>query len=143
MPEVVYAGMKKTVKWENIGAEMGMMYSKISGFLQKNGISVTDMPFTIYHSMSEGEMEIECGLPVNTGFDSTPEITYSKRVAGKYVFGIHVGNYETLEATHTVVQEWITRHGFSVTGGPVEVYLTDPGTEPDPGKWVTNIYYPL
>ncbi|MDX9883219.1 MAG: GyrI-like domain-containing protein [Prolixibacteraceae bacterium] len=143
LPEIVYAGIKKTVKWEDIGNEMGTMYSKISLFLQKNGIQVVDMPFTIYHSMNEGEMEIECGLPVSQAFDPATEVICGKRVAGKYAFAIHVGNYETLETTHAILQKWIAGHSFLVTGGPVEVYLTDPATEPDPGKWVTNIYYPL
>ena len=143
LPETVYAGMKKTVEWETIGDEMGTMYSKISGFLQKNGILATGMPFTIYQSVNAGKIEVECGIPVDREFPSTPEFICGKRVAGKYAFSIHVGNYETLETTHTAIQEWITEHQFTITGGPVEVYVTDPVAEPDPDKWVTNIYYPL
>lgn len=143
LPESVFAGISKTVKWENVGAEMGAMYKQISDFVQKNNLSITDMPLAIYHSINEDNMEIECGIPVNEPFESKAGIICGKRAAGKYAFAIHVGSYETLEKTHTTIQKWISDHGFSISGGPIEVYLTDPQSEPNPGKWVTNIYYPL
>ncbi len=143
LPEVIYAGIKKTTQWENIGNEMGELYPKINAFIQKNVLSASGMPFTIYHSINEGEIVFECGIPVNKAFPSSADIDCGKRVAGKYAFGVHTGNYETLETTHSAIQEWIAAHGFSITGGPIEVYVTDPEEEPDPGKWVTNIYYPL
>lgn len=143
LPESVFAGIKKNVKWENIGVEMGNMYQQISAFIQQNNLTIADMPLAIYHSMNEDNMEIECGIPVTEPFESKAGINCGKRAAGKYAYAIHVGSYETLEQTHTTIQKWISDHGFTISGGPVEVYLTDPQSEPNPEKWVTNIYYPL
>ena len=143
LPELIYAGKKKNVKWEDIGAEMGTMYQQAGKFIQKNNLTVADMPLCIYHSMNDENMEIECGIPVTEPFEPKSGIICGKRAAGKYAFAIHIGSYETLETTHTAIQEWITNHGFAISGGPIEVYLTDPQSEPNPENWVTNIYYPL
>jgi len=33
--------------------------------------------------------------------------------------------------------------GLTQTGGPWEVYATDPGAEPDTSKWLTEIWFPV
>jgi len=143
LPETVFAGIRKTVKWENIGDEMGNMYQEISSFLLKEKMEPAGMPFAIYHSMNKDKIEIECGVPVASPFEPEAGINCGKQHAGKYAFAVHTGSYETLEKTHSAIQRWISEHSFSLTGGPVEVYLTGPQNEPDQEKWKTNIYYPL
>jgi AraC family transcriptional regulator len=33
--------------------------------------------------------------------------------------------------------------GLEPAGAPWEVYVTDPGAEPDPSKWRTDIFFPV
>jgi effector-binding domain-containing protein len=143
LPEIVYAGLKKTDDWQEIGTEMGSLYVKIMADIQKQGLTITGMPFAVYHSMEGSTVNFECGIPVNQLPEKKGNVEYGAIAAGKYAFAVHVGSYETLEKEHSAIQEWITKHEFELTGGPMEIYMTDPQNEPDTTKWVTNIYYPL
>jgi effector-binding domain-containing protein len=55
----------------------------------------------------------------------------------------HVGPYETLSTAHETLHKWIGENKREASGRPWEVYVTDPGSEPDNTKWVTEVYYPL
>jgi effector-binding domain-containing protein len=59
------------------------------------------------------------------------------------VKGIHVGPYDKLEATHNEINRYVEFKNLEISGAPWEVYVTDPGKESDPTKWITEIYYPV
>jgi AraC family transcriptional regulator len=40
-------------------------------------------------------------------------------------------------------QQTMKAQGLKGTGDPWEVYVTDPGDEPDPSKWQTELVYPI
>lgn len=143
LPEIHYASLSQNVNWENVGSEMGAMFGKINSALQRENILITDMPFVIYHSMDEGNMQIECGIPVEKSFEPVSGISSQIRKTAKYAIAYHIGGYENLEKTHSALQDWIKEHKFSVSGGPMEIYLTDQASEPDVNKWITAVYYPL
>lgn len=41
------------------------------------------------------------------------------------------------------VYAWIAEHGHERRGGGWAIYWTDPGIEPDPEKWRTQILVPI
>ncbi len=51
--------------------------------------------------------------------------------------------YENLPQTWSALTEWMGSQGLRPTGSPWEVYVTDPGAEPDQSKWRTDIFFPL
>ena len=55
----------------------------------------------------------------------------------------HLGPYDKLGEAHQAVERWIADQGEEVGGHPCEIYVTDPGDEPDPQKWLTVIHWPL
>ena len=57
------------------------------------------------------------------------------------VFGPH-GAEEEREALEAIVA-WLDREGRKPAGPPRETYLTDPGENPDPETWRTEIAQPL
>ena len=46
-------------------------------------------------------------------------------------------------ATYAAIEAWIASTGHTASGGPWEIYLTDPSQEPDPSRWLTEVIYPL
>ena len=54
----------------------------------------------------------------------------------------HVGPYHELQRSHLRLTNWVAERGFEPNGGMWEVYWTDPGLEPDPSKWKTQIIWP-
>ncbi len=56
---------------------------------------------------------------------------------------LHVGPYETLDQTYGALMGWIAEQGRSVAGPMWEVYWSDPGAEPDPTRWRTEVIVPV
>ena len=63
--------------------------------------------------------------------------------AGTVATVTHMGPYDTLPQTWASLAEWIGSQGLQPAGAPWEVYVTDPGAEPDQSKWRTDIFFPV
>ena len=55
----------------------------------------------------------------------------------------HLGPYENLRHTWAALTEWMRSQGLEGAGAPWEVYVTDPGAEPDASRWRTDIFFPI
>ena len=60
------------------------------------------------------------------------EVAAFELPGGRVVTGIHVGSYESLEATYRQLTEWAAAEGHSLAAHMWESYLTDPRAEPEP-----------
>ncbi|AIE87920.1 transcription activator [Fimbriimonas ginsengisoli Gsoil 348] len=100
--------------------------------------------------MAKG-MEIELGFPVTATVRGSGEVHAGAFPAGRYVFMPFTGNYRDLVGANATLQQWAAKKGIKwkvksspkgdVWAGRMEFYLTDPGKEPDPRKWKSEIYY--
>ena len=52
----------------------------------------------------------------------------------------HYGPYEQVSAAYTEAMTWLAARGKEMMPPTVEEYVTDPGSEPDPAKWLTRVY---
>jgi effector-binding domain-containing protein len=55
----------------------------------------------------------------------------------------HLGPYDQLRAAYRALGLWLVEQGFKMAGPPWEFYWTDPGAEPDPNRWRTEIIWPV
>ena len=55
----------------------------------------------------------------------------------------YIGPYDGLRAACERLFNWIAEYGRRPSGPFWESYVTDPITEPDPAKRITDIYVPL
>lgn len=53
------------------------------------------------------------------------------------------GPYQELPAAHQQLEAWWSQRGLIAAGPPVEYYVTDPTSEPDPSKWLTRVHHPV
>jgi effector-binding domain-containing protein len=143
LSEFNYISMRGNIKLEEISDQMGMMYGKLMEVASKNGLSMTNMPYAIYHKIDGGLIDLECGIPVDKLIDATGNIMAGTTTEQTCASADHIGPYTNLEKTHGFIQNWIQDNGFSLAGSPMERYLTDPQQEPDESKWATAIYYPV
>jgi hypothetical protein len=63
--------------------------------------------------------------------------------AGPAAVTWHVGSYQGLGNAHHALEEWASKNNRKPAGPPWESYVTDPGQEPDPQKWRTQVFLPL
>jgi effector-binding domain-containing protein len=149
MPPMKIMIINDSADLTNIGEKLGGAYGEIQGEMGKQGLTATGAPFAIYNKVDmnrpDGGMYfwMDIGMPVDKAGKSNGRITYKEVPGGNVVKGMHYGSYEATGESHEQMDKWMKDNGKTVTGGPWEFYVTDPGTEPDTSKWLTEIYYPV
>lgn len=142
-----YIGLKSTVKWDEIGDAMGSNYGEIITFMNANGLTQADAPLSIYADFAPGKDAITfvSAIPYTGEADIPDKFETGEYPDGSSFIVTHWGKYEHIG------NAWSA--GFSATRynklkinsklAPYEVYITDPMTEPDQGKWETKVVLPL
>ena len=119
-------------------------YGQIVTYMTGNGIEFAGAPLTRWITWDTTAYSVyAAGIPVAEGTvagDGLEIITIDGGTAYKYT---HVGPYEAMQQAHFDINDYMYSTGNLAIGGPWEVYITDPGTEPDPAKWVSEIWYPM
>lgn len=122
-------------------------YGKLMEYLGSKGIDVTGAPMSITLYWNEtGKSLVEAAMPVEKELkvDAGVQNIYSRTIpASKVVRATHLGPYETVGLSYTAIEEYMTANQLSPAGPPMEIYITDPGTEPDPSLWETRILWPV
>jgi effector-binding domain-containing protein len=123
------------------------------GALAEHGAHPAGPPFAKYTGMPSETVDVEAGFPVAAPFDA-PGLTDGDGVeaggrveagtlpGGRTAVGTHVGPYEGLTDTYQQMAGWISAQGLIPGPAVWEVYLSDPGQEPDPATWRTEVYWP-
>lgn len=117
-----------------IGPTLGRIFPRLAASVSDE--LVAGAPYARYLTMSEQGFDLEAGLPLKRGGTTTLP-------GGPAAFTTHVGPYEQLPATHEALGAWLHQQGWEVAGPPWESYVSDPGANPDPGTWRTEIYLPV
>jgi effector-binding domain-containing protein len=123
-------------------ATIDRTFSVLYGRLGNLGIAPSGPPFVRYLETGQ-RFEIELGVPVprdvaeldGTGVKSLP--------GGRAAVLRYVGPYEGLRDACEQLGSWLQERGETALGPHWEVYVTDPRSEPDASKRITEIYQPL
>ena len=75
--------------------------------------------------------------------EGTERVRPGELPAGQVATVTHMGPYEQLGQTWSALMKWMEEEGLQAAGAPWEVYVTDPGEEPDQSKWRTDIFFPI
>jgi effector-binding domain-containing protein len=144
-----YLYLTTASRLSNIGDKMGPMFGEIASFIKENNITVTGMPFTIYNEIDQENQTVNfsAALPVAEKIilPSKSNILSGYMPPQTVVKVTLQGNYNYLNEAYKKAQEYILKNNLkpAPTGKMFEVYKTDPGAEPNPSKWITEIYFPI
>ena len=123
-----------------IGAALSRLLPAVWAHIQQLGGTPSGAPFTRYLGFtSDGLMIIEAGVPTLDALPSSAEAASIVLDGGPCVALMHTGSYDVLPACHAELDEWFETTGHRPAGFRWEMYLTDPGAEPDMSKWRTLI----
>jgi len=126
-----------------LGAVLAEILPEVWRYLRKNGVSPSGPPFTRYHGFDSDKVDIEGGLPVASPLPGEGRIVAGLLPAGDVATTIHLGPYDKLPEAHDALHTWLSEHRKNSAGPQWEVYWTDPGLEPDPSKWKTELMWPI
>ena len=142
LPSHHTAAVRETVTQDDLTEALGRMFQSVKAALGRQGVEPDGSPFARYHTFGE-EIDLEAGVVVSSAIQPDGVVKPGELPAGPAAIAVHAGPYEGLAATYDAIDRWIKGTGRTASGGPWEIYLTDPSAEPDPTKWLTEIIWPV
>jgi effector-binding domain-containing protein len=137
------ATIRVTIDAKDVSQTLAKIFPEVGSYCGSIGVAPAGPPFSRYHSITGDKIDLEAGMPVKTPITPKGRVLASELPGGKAAMTWHVGPYTTLPRTYDLLKAWMKEHSVEANGGFWEIYWTDPGLEPDPAKWRTQIYWPL
>ncbi len=149
-PAQPYVAIVSRVPTSGIAAAVDASYPKLFARLDRDRIEPAAAPFIKYNVIDMArELEIECGVPIDDMAERTDGIISGMLPEGRYATLTHTGPYDELVAANGALLDWIAAQGLRMDmtqtdkgdrfGCRMEIYETDPATESDSAKWVTEV----
>lgn len=132
----------------DISEKLGELYGEVYQTLAMQGVMPTSQPFARYERFplqagDEDKVVLRAGTFIETVIKTEGRVELGTSQEGNTLQASHFGVYETVGKTHEALQEHAAKEGFEINGSAYEVYITDPGLEPNPENWETRIVYEL
>ena len=137
------AVLRAEVPMEDLRSVFDRGFREVMRVTEAQGIAITGPPFGFYPRMPSDTVEVAVGFPVSAEVTPDGDVTAFELPGGRVATGIHVGSYESLEASYRELMDWAAAEGHTLAGLMWESYLTDPAARPDPATWETRIIWPL
>jgi effector-binding domain-containing protein len=137
------ATIRATVKANEVSKTLSTLLPEVFVYVSRSGGAMTGPPFTRYHKVGADELEIEAGIPLGKPIAGEGRVQSAELPGGRTATAWHVGPYHELQKTHKRLEEWMKSQKLEPRAAPWEVYWTDPGIEPDPTKWRTQVLWPV
>jgi AraC family transcriptional regulator len=135
--------IRSRVARADIAATIGQSLGRVFAYAQRKGYAIAGAPFARYPEMGPGLMTMDVGMPVAAPAEGEGEIQEGTLPGGPVAVAVHAGPYDQLPDTFAATDRWLKDQGLTPAGGPWESYITDPGEQPDPADWRTEVYFPL
>ncbi len=142
-PEQVFVGKRATVKFADMKDFYGSSLGAAGAAVGQAGLELSGHPSGVYFSWDEkaGKAELLAGMPVKAGSElSVPGMDVHVIPACTMLQIDFFGDYGSIGDAHEAFDAMIAAKGLTEYGNRIEEYVTDPGTEADPAKWLTKVY---
>lgn len=137
--------IRDSSKIDEIDLIIGKLFGELYQYLGMNKIECIAPPFVRYLVWDEkaNKNVLEAGTFIKEPVEGSDRVKYQELPAQKYARAIHTGAYQSVHHTHTIIDKYIADNKLTVTGAPMEIYITDPEKESDMTKWETEVLYPI
>ncbi len=118
-------------------------FPKLFAHGMQHGLAITGNPIARYVDLGPGLWTVDCIIPLGQEAEPGDGMDKGTLAGGNVVKGSHFGPYEELDKAYVAMQKWMQDQGLKAGGPHWEQYVTDPGEEPEPSKWQTDVYWPV
>lgn len=138
-----YIAHREVVKFEDMQNFYGTHFTATFQFATENALEFASRPSGIYFSYDEANMQADlaAGVAVQGEVAELPEGYETIAVGGKALLIEYYGPYDGVAEAHYAMDDYMKEKGLELNEIVMEEYVSDPGQEPDPSKWLTYIYY--
>ena len=153
-PDQPFAAVRISLDRSDIPSKAPPLIGEVAGWLAAKGVAPVGAPFFSYLEMPEdGPMLMDVGFPTATELAGDGRVRTGTIPAGRFATLIHTGPYDGLYEANVALGEWLGKQGIPHTmpddaageydAALLEIYTTDPATEPDPQTWETEVAFRL
>lgn len=139
-PETFFVMISDSVSFADMESFFGNSFGKLYGDITAAG-KQPGVPSGLYFTWDTTNQTslMAAAIPVTPAeqVGSYDTITLS----GEALQIDYRGPYDQMEAAHLAMEEYINANGLQMNGPALEQYITDPQTEPDSSRWLTQIIY--
>lgn len=132
--------IRSEVGGEGIADAMDSAIGLLMGYA---GANLVGPPFSIWYEWEAETMVFDNAVPVMPGIVAKDNMKLIQTYAGKTIYTKHTGSYESTQYSWEAMGKYLEENQLETNGNPFEVYMTNPETEPDQSKWVTELYWPI
>ena len=143
-PTTTYIGKRAKVKFADIEKFYGTNFAGAYAAAGAAGVEPAGYPSGIFFAWDQQALmaDMMAAVPVKAGENVSVKGYETYTIpASKMLHIPYYGAYDKSENAHYAMDEMIKANGLTHYGNVIEEYVTDPTTEPDTSKWLTNIYY--
>jgi effector-binding domain-containing protein len=120
-------------------------FGEIIQFVKANKLKFSGHAFATYlkYDTVTNFSVMDMGIPVEKAEKGKGRVRVENIPAGNAVVAYYFGPYDKTRSTYNALHQYCKESGKVITGGPSEIYITDPMTEKDPMKIETDIVFPV
>lgn len=136
-----FYGVKANLSFDKISAFFGESYAKIGAALGKAKAQPIGMPKAFYFTFDEKAMVTDVAAVMEVANGTKLEgVEKFETPASKVLLIEYFGAYDKSANAHYAMDAYMKEKNLTQSF-VLEEYVTDPMTEKDTAKWLTNIYY--
>lgn len=136
--------MPGKIKAADFTSYFGTALPAAGAFIKKNNLKQTGPPFAIYYNYNPtGFTDLDAGMPFEGTATASGLMKIIELKGGNAVKVDYYGGYMGIGSAHEAIDKWLKANDAKAVGPAWEVYATDPGTEKDSTKWLTEVIYPI
>ncbi len=144
--EKVYIIKRDSLSWDSIQAFYAKNLHLLLEASMKAKLEMAGAPAGLYFKWDEASRStiMAAAIPVK-GNANTKVKGFETLVvpAGKNLHIAYLGGYYGIGNAHMEMDTYMKEKNLLQGIPMIEEYVSDPGSEPDSTKWLTNIYYPV
>lgn len=136
-----YYGVKGNMPFDKLAEFFGKSYGQIGEAMKKSNAQMISAPSAIYFSFDEKTMVTDVAAVMEVAKGTKLEGVEKFDIpAGKVLKIAYYGAYDKSANAHYAMDTYMKEKGLTQSY-VLEEYVTDPMSEKDTAKWLTNIYY--
>jgi effector-binding domain-containing protein len=142
IPPCITLTIRDTCNNQSVNSKLSSIYQKIFNIIKLEKLRVSGSPFTVYHSVTPGMMDIEAGISVDRILYLQDDTTlifneYPQRHA---LVVNYFGSRKGISQVYKDLRKFAIANKIKSEGTILEEYVTDTSIEKDTAKWQTNVY---
>lgn len=143
-PGKKFLGKRAKIKLEELTSFYTETFPPAAALLEGGQAEMDGMPCGLIYEFDEVNGLIDLAAAIGfKGEVSLAGYEILEVPAGKALLINFYGPYEASDKAHYAMEDYMKYHNLTSKIPVIEEYVTDPGLEPDPNKWLTKITYLL